>query len=206
MREKCARVLAAALMTGAIAFTLAIPAFLATARDGVRSPTAPPSSLQRSVHLVASAPSRPVHAGRLEDRRSIVRALPAAVAPASGQASSPERKPRPAPRPAPRPSPPPAPATETRTLANDTSAASVPEPAAAVSQPPNLAGKSKGKGKAKGSGKEKQTGKPTDLVQQAAPAATTTPPPPPPDQSPQPEDEKDHGNGKAKGHDKGRDG
>jgi hypothetical protein len=205
MREKCARVLAAALMTGAIAFTLAMPALLATARDGVRSPTAPPSSLQRSVHLVASAPLRPVHAGRLEDRRSIVRALPAAVAPASGQASNPERKPRTAPRPAPRPSPPPAPATETRTLANETSAAPVPEPAAAVSQPPNLA--CKGKGKAKGSGKEKQTGKPTDLVQQAAPAATTTPPPPPPpDESPQPEDEKDHGNGKAKGHDKGRDG
>jgi hypothetical protein len=70
MREKCARVLAAALMTGAIGFTLAMPALFGTARDAVRSLTAPPSSLQRSVNLVASAPSRPVPAGRLDGGRS----------------------------------------------------------------------------------------------------------------------------------------
>src|SRR6266516_3686374 len=123
MREKCARVLAAALMTGAIGFTLAMPALFATAHDAIRSLTAPPSSLQRSVQLVASAsshPSHPVHAGRLEDRGSIVRAVPVAVAPASGRGSSPTRQPRPAPKPAPEPTPPPV--TDTRILANDTSA------------------------------------------------------------------------------------
>jgi hypothetical protein len=201
MREKCARVLAAALMTAAIGFALAMPALFATARDAVRSPTAPPSSLQRSVHLVASAPSRPVHPGRLEDRRSTPRALPTAVAPASGRGSNRGPKPRTAPRPTPQPAPQPAPATDTRTLANDTSAAPDPEPAAAVSQPPNLAGKSKGK--AKGREKERQTGKPPEPMQEAAPVAA--PPPPPAEESPQPEAEKDHGNGKAKGHDKGRD-
>ena len=75
MREKCARVLAAALMTGAIGFALAMPALFGTGQDAVRSLTAPPSSLQRSVQVVASAPSRPVRAGRLEGTRSTVRAV-----------------------------------------------------------------------------------------------------------------------------------
>jgi len=51
MREKCARVLVAALMTGAIGFALAMPAIFGTTHNAGRSVTAPPSSLQRSVHL-----------------------------------------------------------------------------------------------------------------------------------------------------------
>ena len=71
MRETCARVLAAALMTGAIGFALAMPAIFATAHDAGRSLTAPPSFLQRSVHVVASAPSGSARGGRLEETRPI---------------------------------------------------------------------------------------------------------------------------------------
>ena len=74
MRETCARVLAAALMTGAIGFALAMPAIFATAHDAGRSLTAPPSFLQRSVHVVASAPSRSARGGRLEESQAITAA------------------------------------------------------------------------------------------------------------------------------------
>jgi len=206
MREKCARVLAAALMTGAIGFTLAMPALFATAHDAVRSLTAPPSSLQRSVQLVASAPSRPVRAGRVEDRRSIVRAVPAAGAPASRRGSSPAREPRPAPRPAPQPTPPPASVTETRTLASDTPAAPVAQPA--PSQPPARA--DRGKGKTKRHDKATQTSKPVEPVMAAAPVVTTTTTTTPAEATPEPESDKGHGNDKdkekGKDKDKGHDG
>jgi hypothetical protein len=52
MRETCARVLAAALMTGAIAGVVAMSAFVGTPSEAGRPITAPPSSLERSVHTV----------------------------------------------------------------------------------------------------------------------------------------------------------
>jgi len=74
MRETCARVLAAALMTGAIGFALAMPAIFDTANNAGRSLTAPPSFLQRSVHVVASASSRSARGGRLEETQPIKQA------------------------------------------------------------------------------------------------------------------------------------
>src|SRR5258705_238885 len=71
MRETCARVLAAALMTGAIGFALAMPAIFETAHNAGQSLTAPPSFLQRSVHVVASAPPRSARPGRLEGTQPI---------------------------------------------------------------------------------------------------------------------------------------
>jgi hypothetical protein len=60
MRETCARVLAAALMTGAIAGTVAMSALFGPSSEADRPITAPPSSLQRSVRAqVLRAP--PVH-------------------------------------------------------------------------------------------------------------------------------------------------
>ena len=59
MRETCARVLAAALMTGAIAFAVGMPALFGTAHDRGRSLLAPPSSLQRSVRAPALPAPRP---------------------------------------------------------------------------------------------------------------------------------------------------
>ena len=111
MRETCARVLAAALMTGAIGFALAMPAFFATAHDAGRSLTAPPSFLQRSVHVVASAPSRSARGGRLEETQTIRPAalrVPASHWPRSGTRVAARQRQacrHPAPKPAPKPTP-----------------------------------------------------------------------------------------------------
>src|SRR6266545_7884737 len=59
MRETCARVLAAALMTGAIAAVVAMSALFETPSRPGRPIAAPASSLQRSVRLEAQrAPDR----------------------------------------------------------------------------------------------------------------------------------------------------
>ena len=216
MRETCARVLAAALMTGAIGFALAMPAIFETAHKAAgRSLTAPPSSLQRSVHVVASAPSLSVGDGRLEGTQPIqpARFLPAGPSgsarngniPASGRHSSRAGRSERAPKPAPKPAPAPAPAT--RELADTTPAAAVSPPA--PSQPAaSPGGKVKGKKKAKQHTKSKS--KPAEAPQ--PPVAATTPQPA--NESPPAEGEKDHGKdkdkdkdqGKAKSDDKGRDG
>ena len=66
MRETCARVLAAALMTGAIATVVAMSALFDTPQDRGGALTAPPSSLQRSVRVeVPPAPRHPPVAERL---------------------------------------------------------------------------------------------------------------------------------------------
>ena len=66
MRETCARVLAAALMTGAIATVVAMSALFDTPQEVGRALTAPPSSLQRSVRVeVAAAPRHAPAAERL---------------------------------------------------------------------------------------------------------------------------------------------
>jgi hypothetical protein len=53
MRGTCARVLAAALMTGAIATVVGMAALFGTPTEGGRPISAPPSSLQRSIRLTA---------------------------------------------------------------------------------------------------------------------------------------------------------
>jgi hypothetical protein len=207
MREKCARVLAAALMTGAIGFALAMPAIFETAHNAARSLTAPPSFLQRSVHVVASAPSRSARAGRLEGTQPI---RPAGLLPATRSGSTPngstlessrhssragrsERNPKPVPKPTPAPA---APASGTRELADTTPASAVSPPA--PSQPAaSPGGKGKGKKKAK-QHHDKSNGKPAEAPQ--PPVAATTPQPA--NESPETESEKDHGNGKDKDKDK----
>ena len=207
MRETCARVLAAALMTGAIGFALAMPAIFETAHKAAgRSLTAPPSSLQRSVHMVASAPSLSARDGRLEGTQPIQQAsfLPAGRSgsarngniPASGRQSSRADRSERAPKPAPKPTPAPAPAT--RELADTTPAAAASPPA--PSQPAaSPAGTGKGKKKAKQHAKNK--GKPAQPPQ--PPVAATTPQPA--NESPTTEGEKDNGNGNGNGNDKDKD-
>jgi hypothetical protein len=58
MRETCARVLAAALMTGAIATVVAMSALFDTPREVGEEFTAPPSSLERSVRVTVHAVPR----------------------------------------------------------------------------------------------------------------------------------------------------
>jgi hypothetical protein len=58
MRETCARVLAAALMTGAIATVVAMSAVLGAPSEAGRPIAAPPSSVQRIVRLTAQPAPR----------------------------------------------------------------------------------------------------------------------------------------------------
>jgi hypothetical protein len=236
MREKGVRVLAAALMTGAIGFALAMPAFFGTVHDVARSLTAPPSSLQRSVHLVASARAHPVRAGRLGGAHPIGPAVHSALVrsgssdigststssrhPTTSGPSKPRAKPSPTPTPTPKPTPTPTPsptpaaptptpAPTTRDLANNTPAASVSPPA--PSTPAASSGDKEGKGKGKGhdKNKDKGKGKAPEASQPAVPdttTTTTTTTTPTTEESPQPDGEKGHGHGKDKGHDKGHQG
>jgi hypothetical protein len=187
MRETCARVLAAALMTGAIGFALAMPAFFGSTPDADRSLTAPPSSLLRSVDLLASAPSRPA---RHVDTQPFGRAVYGPAVPAASPHSRPARPSKPSPKPTPTP----APTSGTRELASDTLAAPVTPPA--PSQPTTS-----GNGKGKGHDKPKEKGKPQPEPPPPVPATT----PSPPEESPQPESEKDHGHDNGKGNDKDKD-
>ncbi len=204
MRETGARVLAAALMTGAIGFALAMPALFGTsARDAVRTLTSPPSSLQRSVHVVASALPRPVHAGRqLEPARTIARGVPAAAGTAFGRHpnSTGDRTSilKPAPQPAPRPTPQPVPADDARALASDASAAPTTQSSAT-----QTAG---GNRKRKDKGRDKRKAKRQPPASESQPAAAA---PPPPAAEPSKSDgQKDHGQDHNKvtgGNDKGHD-
>ena len=210
MREKCARVLAAALMTGAIGFALAMPAIFETAHKAGRSLTAPPSFLQRSVHVVASAPSGSARGGRLEGTKPIQPASLTAApgsgstsngsTPASGRhslrAGQSGAGPKPAAKPAPKPAPKPTPAAPTREVASTTPAAAVSPPA--PSQP---AATPDGKGKGKKGKHGKNKGKPTNVSQ--PPVAATTPQPA--NEPPATESETGHGNNKGKGNDNGKD-
>jgi hypothetical protein len=191
MRETCARVLAAALMTGAIGFALAMPAIFATAHNAGRSLTAPPSFLQRSVHVVASAPSRSARGGRLEETQAIRAASfpEGGSTPASSRHSTKAGRSERAPKPTPAPPTPP-----TRELASTTPQAEV---SSSTPSQPAATPDTKGKGKKKGHNKNK--GKPTEVSQ--PPVATTTPVRA--SEAPATEAEKDHGNGN--GNDNGKD-
>jgi hypothetical protein len=193
MRETCARVLAAALMTGAIGFAIGMPAIVGTAHDAGRSLTAPPSFLQRSVHVVASAPSRSARGGRLEETQPIRAAsfLEAGSTPASSRHSIKAGRSERAPKPTPAPPTPPS-----RELASTTPQTEV---SSSTSSQPAATPDSRGKGKKKGKQHDKNKGKPTEVSQ--PPVATTTPVPA--GEPSATEAEKDHGNGN--GNDNGKD-
>jgi hypothetical protein len=128
MRETFARVLAAALMTGAIATVVGMSALFEMPSEPGRPIAAPPSSLQRSVRLEAQpAPPRRTRATRLQTAhpissparpvvvtRSLVVTRPQRVHPPARQLASVRQQPKPAPAPAPPapavPQPPAAPA------------------------------------------------------------------------------------------------
>jgi hypothetical protein len=211
MREKCVRVLAAALMTGAIGFALAMPALFDATHDVGRSLTAPPSFLQRSVHLVASAPPRPAGAARPVATQPVRRVVHVTVVPASSRRSGlarpsrpgPKPKPKPTPTPTPKPKPTPTPTptpapaatADTRGLADNTPAAPVSPPAA--SQPADT-----GKGKGKGHDRHNENGKGSEPDQPPVPA--TPPTPQPAEESQQPDGGNGNGNGHGNGKDKGK--
>jgi hypothetical protein len=228
MRESCARVLAAALMTGAIAFAVGMPALFETAHDFGRSLLAPPSSLQRTVRAPAlgepSIATGPQHPGDISAASLHGRNVPASgrnavlsshpqsrwnAAPGNRAPSKP--KPKPAPTPQPAPGTTPAPQVGTRELAS----ASPPAPVRSPQQPPTarVAGRAaqhpqpkKPKGKAKGHDHQ-NAGAPTPTTETPQPAATTTAASPaasvdstsgPPEQ----ETADGHDNGQGQGHDK----
>jgi hypothetical protein len=230
MRETCARVLAAALMTGAIATAMGLPTLFDGAGDLGPGVTAPPSSLQRSVRIPAlSAPARPDRAERLvtaqtagppAEQPAIVRIersrgavqVPRPNPPPAGGGPSPTPEP-PAPA-APAPAPPaPAPAPETRELTSTT-----PEPPAATPTAPtttNGGAGGKKKAQAKGNGNSTADGKhqgKKDAPQAKEPATPVTPAPPaaapsaaapPPAVAPEPQDQPEAKEpGQGKGHDK----
>jgi hypothetical protein len=126
MRESCARVLAAALMTGAIAGVVGMAALVRTPTEAGPPISAPRSSLQRSVRLAAEPAPRPHrHTVRLVTRHTIhVQARPSVVRPrlAVVRRHAAVRRPArprqlavltPAPQAAPTPPPPAAPADAT---------------------------------------------------------------------------------------------
>ena len=155
MRETCARVLAAALMTGAIAAVVAMSALFDTPQGGGGALTAPPSSLQRSVRVeVPPAPRHPPVAERLTSaqtrtstpiRRVIVSAQVVRRTIVVGHRRPPRRqlaavRPKPAAvmHPAPAPVPTPAPASAP--------AAATPPPASSDDHPSQGNGNGNGNG------------------------------------------------------------
>jgi hypothetical protein len=210
MRETCARVLAAALMTGAIAFALGAPALFESPRDESRLLKAPPPSLQRSVRVPAlPAPAQPRRAERLRHALSVGRRADWTVADATTPSARTDARPRPKPKtvgpgpaPAAEPAPAPEPAPETRELASAT-----PEPTVEAPQPVSSpdADKKTPKGKAKGHGRLKLP--PEDAVDESAqpvPAAPDAPAEPcdPRADAGEHGNGKGNGNGNAYGHDK----
>jgi hypothetical protein len=216
MRETCARVLAAALMTGAIAFAVGMPALFGTAQDLGRSFVAPPSSLQRTVHArpfaaesrtrgsehhveaTAGRPSRVV----AFDRKGV---SPAQHRRGAGKPAAPVNpKPRP-PAPAPAPSPP-APQVGTRELASVSSPpAPAPEPRVTprpAERPARHPHPNTPKGKAKGHDRG-NTAQPTPTAAQTSSttSAATAPAAAPSSTACQPQQEAttDHDNGQGHG-------
>jgi hypothetical protein len=225
MRESCARVLAAALMTGAIAFAVGMPALFETAHDFGRTLLAPPSSLQRTVRAPAlgerSIATGPEHPGGYSaaprhgrnvlasDRDAVLsspqsrwNAVPGNRAPA---------KPKPKPTPQPAPGTTPTPQVGTRELASASAAA----PVRSAQQPPTtrLAGGTaqhpqpkKPKGKAKGHD-HRSAGAPATATEtpQQAPTSTAASPAASADSTsgpPEQETADGHDNGQGQGHDK----
>jgi hypothetical protein len=99
MRETCARVLAAALMTGAIATVVAMSALFETPTRPARPIAAPPSSLQRPV-VFKVQPMRPHRrkATRLEDAHRNTKPAPRVFVAAQRLVTTRTRHVRPQPR------------------------------------------------------------------------------------------------------------
>jgi hypothetical protein len=209
MRETCARVLAAALMTGAIATAMGLPTVFESGGDPGRRFTAPPSSLQRSVSSPAFL--APAHLPRADQRpaTALARATGPQVGPSptsptqagkprpAGTGKSPVPAPEPKPQPAPEPSPAPAPAPATRDLASST-----PAPAPTTAPEPEH-GKKKSKGKDSGKGKAKGIERPAEpAVASPPPAGECEDPAPPAEPEQEPADD---GQGHGKKNDKGDD-
>jgi hypothetical protein len=142
----CARVLAAALMTGAIATLLTLPALTSEPGGEHRAVPAPPSSHHRTLRL----PALPAPVLHLSARRRVVaHARPSALAtvsvaprpnvavfnPANVRPTRQPVAPRPAPRPAPSPAPAPAPAPSTPAQPEQREVASEPAPPPASPAP-----------------------------------------------------------------------
>lgn len=204
MRETCARVLAAALMTGAIATALGLPAAFDSAREPGRGLTAPPSSLQRTVRVPAIvARERPARAERLEiaigvrppaAQPRIVRHVANRGAVAVTQSG---------PRPTNTPATPPAP--ETRELASTTpppAAPPTPGPSPRVEDDKSKKGKGHGKGHAN-KAKAKDVSASTGATEPPAGAGQTAAPPPTEPQG-EAEKQKEHGHEKEKGNGHGQ--
>ena len=179
MRETCARALAAALMTGAIATAVGLPPAFRSASAPERGLIAPPSSLQSTVRIPAGTareePSQradlPVvvrQAARSEGTRARdvhVNVRLVTRRPSSAPTRSPAPKPKPTRAPAPTPAPPsaeppvaapapaPVPTDTTRELA---SAPPVVEPEAPPPPPPVTDEPEHDKGKEKDRDKDKE--------------------------------------------------
>ena len=179
MRETCARALAAALMTGAIATAVGLPSAFESTSAPDRGLTAPPSSLQRTVRIpagtaregahraergvVAQHASRPSVVSRARNVRHVT-VRPAPRRPHTAPSRGPAPTPTPAPAPAPTPSPadaavaapPPATTDTTRELTSTPEPPPVVEPSAPP--PPRVTEEpepEKDKDKDKGKDKEK---------------------------------------------------
>jgi hypothetical protein len=203
MRETCARVLAAALMTGAIATAMGLPTLFESDGNPGRRLTAPPSSLQRSVRSPLltpgahqnPAPQRsapgPAKEGTTGDRAASSR-VARAVTRSNPRPAGADKSPAPVPAtPKPQPEPEPAPATQPETR----EPASSPTPPAPTPEPEH--GKKKPNGKV--NGKAKSKAKPAE---RADPAQATAPPPadcedPAPDVDQAAAEDAGHGHGKG---------
>lgn len=146
MRETCARVLAAALMTGAIATAMGLPTTLESAGEPRAALVSPPSSRERSVPFVAVPASKAKRPARAERRVAVRTPRPAFIrhAVVSRNAPAATARPKPAPARPPATTPPatpPAPVREPeRELAAAPPATEQPQPAAvAPPAPPPVA-------------------------------------------------------------------
>jgi hypothetical protein len=209
MRETCARVLAAALMTGAVAAALATPALFDAQRDRGLHLTTPPSSHWRSVRIPAQlAPRRAAHPVQLVVASVQDLAIRSTDRPpASRAAVEVPRSSAPTPPPRPRPVSPPvqAPAPDTRDLA-----AAAPAPAAPATQAPTAAtaactGKSNENGKTNMHCRNKKATR--DTANGPGPTAAQPSPPPAAADGQQHDNSGDHARShdKGKNHDEGKD-
>ena len=197
MSRTCARVLAAALMTGGIAAALALPALVGDAPNVPRAVIAPPSSLQRVVRIHRSAATQRPETKNEAERGSIDRRPPALAslvrrrtlahhsgngakpkAPVATPVADPAKAPTPAPAPAPAP-PVSQPAAAPAAAPTQASAPSVTEPQRELASADHH-GKSKGRGKAKGHDNQKATTEaapaaPADEEDESTPAAAPVP-------------------------------
>src|SRR4051812_4087202 len=175
MRRTCARVLVGALMAGAIAVAMALPALVGESPQTHRAVAAPPSSLQHVVRVprfaaeaasrASTLRSRPRSRPRATSLASVLvhrapavrqrpagrrgREAPTHPAPKPVPPASPAAAPAPAPAPNPAPAPPPAEAADTAATA------SAPQPPTRTLTVAATHGNGKSKGKAKGHEKQK---------------------------------------------------